>query len=90
MSGFRAILVGLGLTLGGAFIGLCAGVAIGLEVAKEHIRSAPKDVGHGPVYVAGGMCVLVSQTGLCVGAVSGLVLAVRLLRGRSTPDSGTE
>ena len=90
MSGFRTILIGLGLPLGCALVGFCAGVAIGLEVMSAHVKSAPKDAGHGPAYVAGGLCMLVSLMGLVVGAVLGGVLAVRCLRNRSAPDSGTE
>jgi hypothetical protein len=89
-SGFRAILAGLGVTLGCALVGLCAGVAIGLEVASAHMESAPKDVGHGPAYVGAGLCMLVSLSGMGVGFVLGIVLAVRCLRDRSTTAPGTE
>ena len=90
MSRSRVVLVCLGLGLGCALAGLCAGVAIGLKVMSAHIESAPKEAGHGAAYVAGGMCMLVSLAGLCVGAVSGLVLVIRYLRRRTKPDSGTE
>jgi hypothetical protein len=90
MSGPRTILVGLGLPLGCALVGFCAGVAIGLKVMSAWVASAPKDVGHGPAYVGLGLCMLVSLAGLFVGAVSGGVLAVRSLRNRSARDSKTE
>src|SRR6266511_2015231 len=82
MSRSRTILIVLGLTLAGALVGFCAGYAIGLEVMSAWVASAPKDVGHGPVYVGGALCMLVTLAGLFVGAVSGGVLAVRCLRGR--------
>ena len=90
MSGFRVILIGLGLPLGCAFIGLCAGFAIGLEVMSAHMEGAPKDVGHGPAYVGAGLCMLVSLAGMGVGALLGGALAVRFLRGHSKPDPVTE
>lgn len=90
VSPLRTILVGLGLPLGCAIIGFCAGFAIGLELKSEHMRSAPKNVGHGPAYVAGGLCIFSSLAGLFVGAMSGGALAVWYLRNRSTPDSSTE
>jgi hypothetical protein len=81
MSVFRTVLVCLGLPLGGALVGLCTGFAIGLEVASALMESAPKGVGHGPVYAAAGLCILMSLGGMLVGAMSGGVLAVRCLRG---------
>ena len=90
MSGPRAILIGLGLQFAGAFVGLCAGVAIGLEVMAAHVEAAPKDVGHGPAYAGGGLCLLISLAGLGVGALLGGVLAVRFLRNHSARDLGTE
>jgi hypothetical protein len=89
VSGLRTILIGFGLPLGCALVGFFAGVAVGLEVASAHVESAPKGVGHGPAYVAGGLCILVSLAGLLVGAVSGGVLAVLCLWDRSTSDSET-
>ena len=86
MAGLRSVLILLGLTFGCALVGLCVGFAIGLEVASAHIESAPKEAGHGVAYVGAGICILISQAGLCVGAVLGLVLGVRYLRGRSKPD----
>jgi hypothetical protein len=89
MSGFRAVLVGLGLTLGCALVGWCAGVAIGLGVAESHFESAPKDAEHGVAYVAAGKFILVRRAGLAVGFVSGLYLAAWYLRKRSKPDTRT-
>ena len=82
MSVLRLILVCLGLPLGCALVGLCAGYAIGVEVGSAWVASAPKGVRHGPAYVAAGLCILVSLGGMLVGAVSGGVLAIWCLRGR--------
>ena len=68
---------------------MCLGYVIGLQLARAYIESAPQDAGHGPIYVAAGICVLVSKVGLVVGFVSGLLLWARYLRKRRTSHSET-
>src|SRR5947209_15198009 len=89
MPRLRLILIRAGVILCCAMIGWGAGCAVGMEVAKSRIRSAPAGVGHGVVYVAAGERIIVSEVGLCVGALVGVAFVVWRVRGRPRSGRGT-
>lgn len=89
MAETRTVLVACGLPLAGALVGFWVGKVIGEEVVSAHIEAAPKNVGHGPAYVAGALYLLALFASTFVGAVVGGFAAIWYCRrGTPRPDRG--
>jgi hypothetical protein len=68
----RYVALSIAGLLAGAIAGCICGLALGWLLAFGYHRHGPSDPGDAPVYVAMGLMLL----GACVGAVTGLIIAV--------------